>query len=110
MRDGFDTAALQCPGESKSIHTQPRQWTTIDIDRIHLLGSHYMFYLLENSFDGGALGRVDFHGDDEFLRLNFAPQRAFRFARGERFSLAGSLHAAGRARFWRTTAGYGGDH
>ena len=91
MRNCLNAARLERTGERKRVHPDARERSAVDVDRVHALRSHHVFHLLENAFDRRALWRIDFHGDDELLRLNFSPQRAFRFARRDRLRLGGPL-------------------
>ena len=56
----------------------------VDVDGIDVAGGHDFVDLLEHALERDALGRIDFDAKPRILRLQFAPEFAFRLALGRR--------------------------
>src|SRR5258706_13055785 len=97
MRNRLNAAALESASERECIHADARKRSTVDINRIHAFGSHHAGKLFESAVDGRAFWRIDFHGNDEFLRLNFPPQRALWFLGPRMQSLGSRFNDGGHA-------------
>src|ERR1700689_4279650 len=91
MGDGFEAVGFEGPGENEGVHADARESSAIDVNGIHFSRSDDAAGLFDDALDGDALGRIDLDGDDEFLFLDFAPELAVRFARGDTAKSFGRL-------------------
>src|SRR6202050_5757902 len=83
MGDGFEAVGFERASENQGVHSDARESPAIDVNGVYLTRSDDPAGLFDDALDRDALGRIDLDGDDEFLFLDFAPELAVRFARGD---------------------------
>src|SRR3984957_19472289 len=108
VRDGFETVRFERTGQNHGVHADASESAAIDVDGVDCGMSHDASDLIENSVDGYAFRRGEFHGSDKFSGLNSLPELAFRFASdraaqavsriGDFHGFGGSESAAGAGR------------
>src|SRR5271157_3054177 len=79
VRHGLDAPGFQSAGDNERVHAHASHRAAIDVDGVHLFGSHYFVNLLVDAIERKALGRIDLHANGEFLFLQFFPELALRF-------------------------------
>src|SRR4029077_12403577 len=82
MRNGFDASGFERAGDDQGVHADAGHGSTIDVNGIHFFRRHDFIHLLIDAIERKALGRIDFHADDELFFLEFLPEFPLRIALG----------------------------